>query len=418
MQRQAKNLLELRQWLQDIHDHGLQANGVLLISDNVFRSFVKSFDAMLGTQGYELSPDSALKGDDSTAAKLQQMNDAVRRFNKAYQTKPVEHDEDHQIAEPDYNELGVEDDTGSATPDGRQDNEIDESDLIPGSDLIDDDNDDGADNSQAVEAEKPLNDLSLLNGSAVDEAKKQSNATKDKGDLTVEDELSQFGDNDSADAQSGLNSASQTLEDALPTSHQKQVAPGWERPGQEESNNASASDDPDVDEDGWEPGETLEDEASGGSQVQSQTSAGMFSSLGDEPDDLPDNDFDAGEIASKTVSHSVGSSVNSFLDSKEERQQAAMNKQIQTSVSTDSDNDSMSDNASSTFDDDNDLPDVEGDKQEFDDSQTSDVNDDAADDDLPEGSNQFGDADDDTDDEDNQEDLTDGGLGNLLNGSN
>lgn len=419
MQRQAKNLLELRQWLQDIHDHGLQANGVLLISDDVFRSFVKSFDAMLGTQGYELSPDSALNGSDqdetSNHSKLQKMNSAVQKFNRTHRVEPIKYD----VKDADLSDLIPQSDDDEASSDEVNfEEELKKQEAYlknkhQGSKTLADpkeeDKVDKVDESEASDGdEAPLNNSALLNGSAVDEAKKQLNKSA-KSDSVDDDDV--FGGElpiDDVNSESNsekprtLNQNSQTLEDALPTSHEKELAPGWER-GDSQSESASGFS---------QVNQAADDEFDQGENVTEDrpVASHMFAGLDDGDAEFPDDDFDAGEVASKTVTNSVGSSVNELLDSKAQRSQAAMNHQIQTSVSTDSDmNDRSQEDQTESEDSGKDLPPV-GDEP---------VNNSVPESQSP-SSNRFGDMPADDDDDDNEEekpvddDLTTGGLSNLM----
>lgn len=423
MQRQAKNLLELRQWLQDIHDHGLQANGVLLISDDVFRSFVKSFDAMLGTQGYELSPDSALNGSDqdetSNHSKLQKMNSAVQKFNRTHRVGPIKYD----VKDDDLSDLIPQsDDDEPFSDEVNFEKELKKQEAYLKNkhqasktlaDPKEEDKVDKVDDSEASDGdEAPLNNSALLNGSAVDEAKKQLNNSP-KSDSVDDDDV--FGgelpigdinpESNSAKPRT-LNQNSQTLEDALPTSHEKELAPGWER-GDSQSESASGFS---------QASHAVDDEFDQGENVTENRSVAshMFAGLNDSDVEFPDDEFDAGEVASKTITHSVGSGVNELLDSKAQRSQAAMNRQIQTSVSTDSDmNDHSQEDQTESEDDGKDLPPV-GDEP---------VNNSVPESQNP-SSNRFGDMPVDNGDDDDEEekpvddDLTTGGLGDLLGKDN
>ena len=417
MQRQAKNLLELRQWLQDIHDHGLQANGVLLISDDVFRSFVKSFDAMLGTQGYELSPDSALNGSNqdetSNHSKLQKMNSAVQKFNRTHRVGPIKYD----IKDDDLSDLipQSDDETSSDEVNFEEELKKQEADLknkYQASKALVDPKEEGkgdkVDESESSDNdEAPLNNSALLNGSAVDEAKKQlNNSTKSEsvdddvfgGELPIGD----INPESNTEKPRTLNQNSQTLEDALPTSHVKELAPGWERGDSQSESDLGFSQASQSSDDEFDQGESITEDR--------PVASHMFAGLDDGDAEFPDDDFDAGEVASKTVTNSVGSSVNELLDSKAQRSQAAMNRQIQTSVSTDSDmNDHSQEDQTESEDRGKDLP---------------PVGDEPVDNSVPESqspsSNRFGDmpADNDEDDDDEEEatddDLTTGGLSNLM----
>lgn len=416
MQRQAKNLLELRQWLQDIHDHGLQANGVLLISDDVFRSFVKSFDAMLGTQGYELSPDSALNGSDqdetSNHSKLQKMNSAVQKFNRTHRVGPIKHDfkDDDLIDlipqsddETSSNEVNFEEELKKQEADLKNKHQASKTSADPKKE----DKADKVDESESSDNdEAPLNNSALLNGSAVDEAKKQlNNSTKSDsvddddvfgGELPIDD----VNPESNAEKPRTLNQNSQTLEDALPTSHVKELAPGWERGNSQSESDSGFSQASQSSDDEFDQGENITEDR--------PVASHMFAGLDDGDTEFPDDDFDAGEVASKTVTNSVGSSVNELLDSKAQRSQAAMNRQIQTSVSTDSDvNDHSQEDQTESEDRGKDLP---------------PVGDEPVDNSVPESqspsSNRFGDMpvnnDEDDDDEDDDEDLTTGTLGGLV----
>lgn len=422
MQRQAKNLLELRQWLQDIHDHGLQANGVLLISDDVFRSFVKSFDAMLGTQGYELSPDSALSGSNqdetSNHSKLQKMNSAVQKFNRTHRVGPIKYD----IKDDDLSDLIPQsDDDETSSDEVNFEKELKKQEAYLKNkhqasktlaDPKEEDKVDKADESESSDNdETPLNNSALLNGSAVDEAKKQLNNSPKSDSVDDDDVLGgelPIGDinpESNSEKPRTLNQNSQTLEDALPTSHEKELAPGWERGDSQSEADSGFSQASQSSDDEFDQGENITEDR--------PVASHMFAGLDDGDAELPDDNFDAGEVASKTVTHSVGSSVNELLDSKAQRSQAAMNRQIQTSVSTDSGmNDHSQEDQTEAEDRGQDLPPV-GDEP---------VNNSVPESQSP-SSNRFGDMpvdnDEDDDDDDDEaeatdDDLTTGGLSNLM----